>query len=110
MPRYPDFARACLKGHCEFPGYLEDVSKTGCKVRFAQDFGIDLENEYTLTILPGFRSGIKEFELTVCPQWVENGTDSCEIGFQVLHSPGIRHYARYVDILAEQGEEELQEA
>lgn len=110
MPRYPDFARACLLELCQLPGYLEDVSKTGCKVRFSHCFEIDNEREYTLKILPALRSGIKEFELTVKPIWVQENDDSCEIGFTLVHSPGMKQFARYVEILAELEEEEIQEA
>lgn len=110
MPRYPDFARACLPELCQLPGYMEDVSKIGCRVRFSHNFDIDCEREYSLKILPALRSGIKEFELMVKPIWVQENDDSCEIGFTVVHSPGIRLFTRYVEILAELEEEEIQEA
>ena len=110
MPRIRDFARARINELCQLPCFLEDVSKTGCKVRFSHIFDIDIDREYTLTVLPAFRSGIKEFDLVVKPMWIEKSRTSVEIGFSVLHCPGIRHFARYVDILAELEETELQEA
>jgi hypothetical protein len=98
MPRFSDFARAKIDELCQLPGFLEDVSKTGCKVRFSHTFEIDTDREYTLTVL---RSGIKEFELVVKPEWICRKDESLYVGFCVLHSPGIRQYIKYVDILAQ---------
>jgi hypothetical protein len=109
-PRYQDFARAKITELCCLPGFLEDVSKTGCKVRFSHVLDVDTDREYTLTVLPALRSGIREFELVVRPCWVNAMQDAMEVGFCVLHSPGLRHFTRYVDILAELEEEEIQEA
>ena len=108
-PRFRDFARAKLAELCQFTGFLEDVSKTGCRVRFSNIFELDPDQEYTLTVLPALRSGIPEFSLTVRPQWVQSDADFLEIGFTVLHSPGLRYFSRYVDMLAEL-EAEPQEA
>jgi hypothetical protein len=110
VPRFQDFARARLNELCPLPGFLEDVSKNGCRVRFSNFFAVDIDREYTLTIQPALRSGIKEFELVVQPQWVSQGDDSLEIGFVVLRSPGICQFNRYVAILAGQYQEQLQEA
>jgi len=110
-PRFHDFARARINELCTFPGFLEDVSKTGCRVRFSHVSDIDTDREYTLTILPALRSGIEEFILVVKPEWVRRLSDAVEIGFNVLRSPGSRQFCRYVDILAElEEDEELQEA
>ena len=110
-PRFRDFARARIDELCRLPGFLEDVSKTGCKVRFSHISAIDTDREYTLTVLPALRSGIGEFSLTVKPQWVRQAGDAVEIGFGVLHCPGICRFLRYVEILAElETDEEVQEA
>ncbi len=91
--------------------FLEDVSKTGCKVRFSHVRELDTDREYTLTVLPALRSGIAEFSLTVIPQWISRIEDAVEIGFAVLPCPGIRHFSRYVDILADlEEDEDVQEA
>lgn len=110
MPRFSDFARARLDELCHLPGFLEDVSKTGCKVRFSETFEIDTEQEYTLTVLPALRSGLKEIELLVRPEWVSKKGESICVGFCVLHSPGIRQYLKYVDILAQIDQSVMQEA
>ena len=110
-PRFNDFARARIDELCRLPGFLEDVSKTGCKVRFSHITDIDIDREYTLTVLPALRSGIGEFSLTVKPQWVRRAGDSVEIGFGVFHCPGICHFLRYVEILSDlETDEEYQEA
>jgi hypothetical protein len=109
-PRFRDFARAKIEGLCQLPGILADVSRTGCRVRFSHRLEVDVDREYTLTVLPALRSGIREFELIVKPEWVRSSGDSLDIGFSILHSPGIRDFAKYVSILAREEEEELQEA
>ena len=109
-PRFRDFARARIEELCHLPGFLEDVSKTGCKVRFSHDFEVDADREYTLTIQPAGRSGLREFELTVKPEWVERDEDSLEIGFSVLRSPGTRSFFKYVELLAGLEDREVQEA
>lgn len=109
-PRFQDFARAKLNEICQLPGFLEDVSKTGCRVRFSHFFELEKDREYTLTILPALRSGISEIKLIVRPEWVRKNGDSFDIGFCVLHSPGIRQFFKYVEILAELDERVLQEA
>jgi len=111
VPRFRDFARARINELCCLPGFLEDVSKTGCKVRFSHVRELDTDREYTLTVLPALRSGIAEFSLTVIPQWISRIEDAVEIGFAVLPCPGIRHFSRYVDILADlEEDEDVQEA
>jgi hypothetical protein len=110
MPRIRDFARVKIKELCCLPCFLEEVSKTGCKVRISQLLEIDTDREYTLTVLPALHTGLKEFSLTVLPQWVRTDVNFVEIGFSVLHCPGIRQFARYVEILAGNEEAELQEA
>jgi hypothetical protein len=109
-PRLPDFARARIEELCQLPCFLEDVSKTGCKVRFSQRIELDMDKEYALTVLPAFRSGLKEFDIVVRPQWLKPGKDSTEIGFAVLCSPGMRAFGQYVQALAVLEEAELQEA
>ncbi len=109
-PRFRDFARARVDELCQLPGFLEDVSKTGCKVRFSHEFEVDSEREYTLTIQPASRSGIREFDLTVRPEWVRKDDDAVEIGFSILHSPGVRQFHRYVELLEGLEDRELQQA
>lgn len=80
-------------------------------MRFSHVGEIDIDREYTLTVVPALRSGIGEFNLTVMPQWVRHVGDAVEIGFGVLHCPGICRFLRYVEILAElEVNEEYQEA
>lgn len=110
LPRYRDFARARVTELSCMPGVIEDVSRGGCKVRFSHSIEIDSEREYSLTVHPCPGSGFTEFELVVRPQWSEVTEDSTEIGFTVLHSPGIRDFHRYVALLSEQEETALQEA
>lgn len=110
LPRFQDFARARINELCQLPGYLEDVSVNGCKIRFTHVFDVDTDREYTLTVLPALRSGIGEFEVVVRPQWICRNPDSIDIGFYVLHCPGIRQFMKYVNILAQLDQQVLQEA
>lgn len=109
-PRFREFARAKLAELCHLPGYLEDVSSTGCKVRFPHAFEVDKDQEYELVILPCLKFGLREFKLLVQPQWIKAEQDAIEIGFTVLPSPDIKLFNRYVDLLSSQENSELQEA
>lgn len=109
-PRFPDFARASIEELCPFTGFLEDVSITGCRVRFAHVFDVDIDQEYTLSVQPGIKSSIKEFVLTVKPEWFQNDGEAVEIGFTILRSPGARQYLNYVDTIAALEQQERQEA
>lgn len=110
MPRFQDFARARINELCQLPGFLEDVSRTGCRVRFSHVTDIDTEQEYTLYIQPALKSGLGEFSLVVQPQWIQRNGDSVDIGFAVLHSPGIRQFTRYVEHLEDLETVAVQEA
>ncbi len=109
-PRYRDFARAWIGELSQFPGVLEDVSKTGCKVRFSHVFEVDTEREYLMTVHPARRTGVREFELLVRPAWVNERDNSLDVGFTILHSPGTRSHQDYVSLLSDSEEELLEEA
>jgi len=109
-PRYRDFARTWIGDLSQLPGVLEDVSKTGCKVRVSHVFAVDMEREDLLSVQPACRSGIRPFELLVRPEWVEERDDSLYVGFSILHSPGIRNHHEYIDILSDSEDEILEEA
>ncbi len=110
LPRFRDFAGARIDGVSHLPGFLEDVSKTGCRVRFSDNFILDSDAEYDLTILPSLRSGLKSFTMVVKPEWVVSEKTNLEVGFSVLHCPGVRQYQKYVECLADQCNAEVQEA
>lgn len=110
MPRYRDFARAWIEDLSQLPGVLEDVSKTGCKVRFSHVFPVDSDREYLMTVHPACRSGIREFELVVRPEWVRERDNSLDIGFSILHSPGSRSHHSYIELLSESEDELFEEA
>lgn len=107
--RISDFARATLEDVSTLSGYLEDVCKTGCKVRFPQSLDIDLDQEYTLSIIPAIRSGLREMNLTVQPKWVQASDNSTEIGLYVLPCPDIKIFDSYVTLLQQLEMEEYSE-
>lgn len=109
-PRFRDFAKARVDELCQLPGYLEDISRTGCKVRFPHTFPVDAEREYTLTVLPAGKSGLKEFDLTVKPEWISPDAEPFEVGFSVLCSPGLHQLRKYVEMLAALDEQDICEA
>lgn len=109
-PRYRDYARARIEDLSQLPGVLEDVSKTGCKVRFSHVFAVDTEREYIMTVQPACRSGFREFDLVVKPEWIHEHANSLDVGFSILHSPGTRSHHKYLDILCEFVDGALQEA
>lgn len=107
--RFSDFARATLEDVSSLSGYLEDVCKTGCKVRFPQELDIDLEQEYSLSVTPATRSGLREMSLTVQPKWIQASNDATEIGFFVLPCPDIKIFDSYVALLHQLEMEEYSE-
>ncbi|ULQ59290.1 PilZ domain-containing protein [Brucepastera parasyntrophica] len=109
--RFHDFVRIKVDKLNKLPGFLENISEGGCRVHFSNNFPVDMNEEYTLTILPAPHTGFSDFSLTVKPEWVRKNANSVDIGFSVLHSPGFRQYIKYVHAIAacEIEEEETQE-
>ena len=98
--RFQDFARVEAKKISKLPGILQDLSKTGCRIKFSHNVTIDTSSEFSITITPSPMYKMPEFEIIVKPVWTVASVDSCKIGFTVLNSVGTRDYLRYIEKLA----------
>ncbi len=80
--RYNEIGKVDALDLCVLPGVLDDISITGCKVRFPVPVLPNMENEYKLKILVANNS----LEMLCNPQWTRNGESGTEIGFKFLRS------------------------
>ena len=103
--RYGVFTKVVAKEISQFPGCVEDVSKTGCRIKFSDVEEIDFESEYSATVyahpsgLEG--AGSECFDLVLRPNWITRNGAGAVIGFSVLCTPGYRGFVRFVERVAE---------
>ncbi len=97
--RYTDFARADVQELCTLPGILENISLTGCRVRFNLFFQVRKNTEYTIKIQPSRKTGLIPFTLIGTPVWVSQADGGTKIGFHILHSPGSAILRQYLNLL-----------
>ncbi len=98
--RYDDIGRVDAPNLCPLSGVLQDISMTGCRIKFPVQCTVDMESEVELTITPAHKKAGQPIVLIGQPQWVKDETDSCEIGLKLLHSPGSRLLGEYIQRLA----------
>lgn len=99
--RFSDFAKVQADKLSRLPGILQDLSRTGCRVKFSHVDSVDSSSEFTMIITPAPEYGMNAFEIVVKPVWTVQSADSCKIGFTVLHSVGTRDYIRYIEKLSD---------
>ncbi|MDR2898001.1 MAG: PilZ domain-containing protein [Spirochaetaceae bacterium] len=99
-PRFDDFAPVDVQGLCRLPGILENISLTGCSVRFPLPFQVRKNTEYTIQVRPARKTGLTPFTLIGTPVWTFQSAGTTKIGFQVLHSPGSKTLRQYVNLLS----------
>ena len=97
--RYEDFARITCPEICFLQGVLLDVSESGCKIRFPVTVDIDYDKDYEVTIQPSCKAGLSPFTIVVHPVWEDDSKETPEVGFVILHSPGIPSLIKYLEIL-----------
>lgn len=100
--RFDDFGKVEAPSICVFPGILADISLTGCRIRFPAHIDVDMDIDYELKITLTRKSLASFIILIAHPQWVQPESDTTEIGFSLLHSPGTKQLAQYVSDRAEQ--------
>ncbi len=93
--RVTDFGRVEAHDLCSFPGVLDDISASGCKVHFPVPLCIDMENEYNLKIkLSGCDS--QPLKLICLPRWKKLNESQTEVGFSFLRSPDTNKLESYI--------------
>ena len=100
--RYGVFLKVIAKEISQFPGCVEEVSRSGCKIKFSDVEDFDFESEYSVTVY----SQANSFELTLKPNWAARNGTGAVIGFSVLCTPGYRNFIRFVEHIAESEESE----
>ena len=80
--RFLECGRVEINALCILPGVLDDISITGCKVRFSVPVQVDMEGEYTLRLYLDNMS----MELLARPQWHTESRGGSGIGFYFLRS------------------------
>lgn len=103
--RFDDFGRVDAAELCQLPGVLEDISFSGCKVRFPISVMVDLDNDYTLKIRPSRKSDSSPLVLLCHPQWIRNLDVETVIGFEILRSPDTARLNAYIQLLVDEKED-----
>ena len=105
--RYGVFIKVVAKGISQFPGCVEEVSKSGCRIDFTDVEEIDFESEYAATVYPqpSGRAESECFDLLLKPNWIQRNGTGAVIGFSVLCTPGYRSFIRFVERIAEEDSE-----
>ncbi len=96
--RFNEMGRVESQNLCVFPGILDDISMTGCRVHFPIPVDLDMDNDYTLNIKFS-ASNSNSMEMICKPQWKHTGAGCTEIGFSFLRSPDTPDLTEYVNNL-----------
>lgn len=97
--RFSEIGRVDCEQITVLPGILDDISESGCKIRFPSPAEVDMEKEYTIFIRLS-RSDCKEcLELIVSPQWMTEADSQVEIGFKFLRSPDTPALNQLIELL-----------
>ncbi|MBQ3826216.1 MAG: PilZ domain-containing protein [Spirochaetaceae bacterium] len=104
--RFEEIGRVDAPDLCALPGVLSDISASGCRVHFPIPVDVDFEEEkeYELKIYPS-RANTDEIELLCVPCWKsddENTNSETELGFKIIHSPGMKQLESYIHLLDEE--------
>ena len=97
--RYEDFARITCPDICFLQGVLLDISESGCKIRFPVPVTVDYDKDYEITIQPSCKFGLNPFSTVIHPVWENDSSETPEVGFVILQSPGIPSLLKYLEIL-----------
>lgn len=84
---------------CSFPGVLDDISLSGCKVRFPVPVTIDMDNDYNVYIKISQNEEISTLPMICHPEWNKIDDGQSEIGFSFLHSlstPKLESYIKHL--------------
>ena len=101
--RYPSIAKVRLPKAFTGEALLKDISITGCRIECTMHVDIHENSDYPITVYPEDNAEIGCFDLLVECKWIQSGSYSCDIGFDIKKSPGKRDFERYVDYLSWRG-------
>ena len=99
-PRYPSIAHVRIPELFTGNALLKDISVAGCRIECTMHVEVQENSQYTITVLPEANTGVDSFDLLAECKWFQSGGDSCNIGFNIIKSPGKKDFERYVDYLS----------
>lgn len=95
--RFFETGKVFVPGLCIFPGFLVDISASGCRLRFPAPIAPDEESDYQASFALAWKTSPAPFVLILQPRWKKAQASETEIGFEVLHSPGTKHLISYIE-------------
>lgn len=106
-PRFEESGRVEATDLCELPGVLDDISATGCKVRFPVPIKIDMESDYNIKVKIPHKKFDTTFSIVCKPKWISRCGSQSNVGFIFLCSPGIPFIKRYINYLKADSAKEI---
>ena len=103
--RFIIYARAEAPDICQIPGILENISQSGCKIRFPLSLNVDFESDYTVKITFSENTKTLPFILICHPERLSEKDGATEVGFSFLRSPDTSRLVAFVQKLAEDDDE-----
>jgi len=87
------------------PGYLRDLSKSGCQISFIKPIKVEKGDALTLHIIPGEEIGIADFKIFLEILWTHFDSFYFSVGGRVSPLPGAENqqqlnnlYAYYTEL------------
>ncbi|MCI5523105.1 MAG: PilZ domain-containing protein [Treponema sp.] len=90
---------------CAFSAVLEDVSASGCKIRFPVKVNIDNEKDYVFAFKFPRKNIKSEIDLMCHPQWSVAEENQTIAGFSFLTSPDTPEFLTFISELQELNED-----
>ena len=100
-PRYEEKGRIDAEDVCALPGVLDDISSTGCKVRFPVPVTIDMERTYELRLKMPYKELPSTMTLEGRPQWQHQNSDSSSFGFSFVQTDDLQKLMEFIETLKE---------
>ena len=98
--RYPSIAHVRIPTLFTGDALLKDISITGCRIESTMHIDIEKKSRHTITVSPEKSAGIGQFDIIADCKWFHSGSDSYDIGFDIIKSPGKKDFEKYVDYLS----------
>lgn len=95
--RFDEVGRVTAEEISAFPGMLDDISLSGCRVHFPVNTTVDMEKDYTVKINLSHTGIVEQLDLVVHPQWVKDESNETYIGFKILRSPDTPLLNEYIE-------------
>ena len=102
--RFDDIGRFESKALCALPATLQNISKTGCCVRYQFPVTIDSDNDYEAKITFARVAAEGSFQLLCHPQWIKQAGSVTDIGFLFL--PSTKDYGRLAEYIKDLQDEQ----